>query len=161
MSESVQHAGSARHFTTGDVYCMRAVPVTPRWRVKWDMDCLHTICKPRFWCRYFTISLSHSSSKKTKCSWLHGHKGEEYQISDNCTPPHCLWVFSPRPSSRNRYRTVAIILWKSEGRFAEVLDVIRVRIKRAFQPVISSNNSKRDNCYHLSFMGSLFSVMGN
>jgi len=30
MSESVQHAGSARHFTTGDVYCMRAVPVTPR-----------------------------------------------------------------------------------------------------------------------------------
>jgi len=34
MSESVQHAGSARHSTTGDVYCMRAVPVTPRWRVK-------------------------------------------------------------------------------------------------------------------------------
>ena len=30
MSESVQHAGSARHSTTGDVYCMRAVPVTPR-----------------------------------------------------------------------------------------------------------------------------------
>jgi len=29
----VQHAGSARHSTTGDVYCMRAVPVTPRWRV--------------------------------------------------------------------------------------------------------------------------------
>ena len=29
MSESVQHAGSARHSTTGDVYCMRAVPVTP------------------------------------------------------------------------------------------------------------------------------------
>jgi hypothetical protein len=34
MSESVQHAGSARHSTTCDVYCMRAVPVTPRWRVK-------------------------------------------------------------------------------------------------------------------------------
>ena len=30
MSESVQHADSARHSTTGDVYCMRAVPVTPR-----------------------------------------------------------------------------------------------------------------------------------
>jgi len=30
MSESVQHAGSARHSTTGDVYCMQAVPVTPR-----------------------------------------------------------------------------------------------------------------------------------
>ena len=28
------YAGSARHSTTGDVYCMRAVPVTPRWRVK-------------------------------------------------------------------------------------------------------------------------------
>ena len=34
MSESVQHAGSAHHSTTGDIYCMRAVPVTPRWRVK-------------------------------------------------------------------------------------------------------------------------------
>ena len=30
MSESVQHAGSAHHSTTGDVYCMQAVPVTPR-----------------------------------------------------------------------------------------------------------------------------------
>jgi len=30
MTESVQHAGSARHSTTGDFYCMRAVPVTPR-----------------------------------------------------------------------------------------------------------------------------------
>ena len=30
MSESLQHAGSARHSTTGDVYCMRAVPVTLR-----------------------------------------------------------------------------------------------------------------------------------
>jgi len=26
----VQHAGTARHSTTGDVFAMRAVPVTPR-----------------------------------------------------------------------------------------------------------------------------------
>ena len=39
MIESVQHAGSARHSTTGDVYCMRAVPVTPRWRVNGILNC--------------------------------------------------------------------------------------------------------------------------
>jgi len=33
MSKTVQHAGTARHSTTGDVFAMRAVPVTSRWRV--------------------------------------------------------------------------------------------------------------------------------
>jgi hypothetical protein len=33
MSKSVQHAGTARHSTTGDVFAMRAVPVTSHWRV--------------------------------------------------------------------------------------------------------------------------------
>jgi len=33
MSESVQHAGTARHSTTGDVFAMQALPVTPHWRV--------------------------------------------------------------------------------------------------------------------------------
>ena len=38
MSERVQHEGSARHSTTGDVYCMRAVPVTPR-------QVMFTVCR--------------------------------------------------------------------------------------------------------------------
>ena len=33
MSKTVQHAGTARHSTIGDVFAMQALPVTPRWRV--------------------------------------------------------------------------------------------------------------------------------
>jgi hypothetical protein len=34
MSKTVQHAGTARHSTTGEIFVMRAGPVTPRWRFK-------------------------------------------------------------------------------------------------------------------------------
>ena len=42
------YAGSARHSTTGDVYCMRAVPVTPRWRVKFTLLLLRLFVQEQF-----------------------------------------------------------------------------------------------------------------
>jgi hypothetical protein len=33
MSKTVQHAGTGRHSTTGDVFAMRALPVNPSWWV--------------------------------------------------------------------------------------------------------------------------------
>jgi hypothetical protein len=40
-SESVQHAGTARHSMTGDVFAMGALPVTPRWRVNANHNTPH------------------------------------------------------------------------------------------------------------------------
>ena len=63
MIESVQHAGSAHHSTTGDVYCMRAVPVTPR-------QVMFTVCG-----QCLSLHAEGLTTALCGCRWLTSHTG--------------------------------------------------------------------------------------